>query len=45
MTLTLTDFAPLTDVLEDNLAVIVGLVMIVAGFKAIPAIVRRYARI
>lgn len=45
MELTLADFAPMTDALADNAAVIVGVIATVAGIKAIFSLVRRHSRI
>lgn len=45
MTLTLADFAPITDALSDNAAVIVGVIATVAGIKAVFSLVRRYTRV
>lgn len=45
MTLSLTDFAPITDALSNNAAVIVGVIATVAGVKAVFTLVRRYTRV
>jgi len=45
MTLTMLDFAPIVDVLTDNLPIIVTLVVTLAGLNAVITLVRRFAHV
>lgn len=45
MVLTLADFDPIVEVLSDNLPIIVGLVVTIAGLNAVITLVRRFAHV
>jgi len=45
MTLTLADFAPITDALTDNLPVIVAFIVTMAGLNYVIKLVKRHARL